>query len=161
MRDRVPARPATPAKPAAPADPIAPVAPVGPLTADRLASVWDAIREHLARRRPMVAAALEHTRPAAVDGREVALAVSGGEVHLRGLEKNRAEIEAAIGAVVGSAVRVTFRAGSPDQAQAPPSGGPGRRLDQQGERDQRLKAYRSKDQGLDAVAEALDLELLD
>jgi hypothetical protein len=58
-------------------------------------------------------------------------------------------------------VRVTFRAGSPDQAQAPPSGGPGRRLDQQGERDQRLKAYRSKDQGLDAVAEALDLELLD
>jgi DNA polymerase-3 subunit gamma/tau len=158
MRDRVPARPATPAVPALP---VAPVAPVGSLTVDRLVSVWDSIREHLARSRPMVAAALEHVRPAAVEGGEVVLAVSGGEVHQRGLEKNRAEIEAAMAAVVGTVVRLTFRAESRDQAQTPPSGGPGRRLDQQGERDQRLKAYRSKDQGLDAVAEALDLELLD
>ena len=155
MRDRAPSTSR------APAAPVVPVGPVGPLTVDRLVSAWDAIREHLARSRPMVAAALEHTRPAAVEGGEVSLAVSGGEVHLRGLEKNRAEIETAIAAVVGSAVRVSFRAESPDQAAPPPSGGPGRRLDQQGERDQRLKAYRSKDQGLDAVAEALDLELLD
>jgi DNA polymerase III gamma/tau subunit len=155
MRDRVPARPVAPTAPAAP------VAPVGPLTVDRLVSAWDAVREHLARRRPMVAAALEHVRPAAVAGGEAVLAVSGGEVHLRGLEKNRAEIEAAVAAVVGSPVRVTFRAETSNPAEPAPSGGPSRRLDQQGERDQRLKAYRSKDQGLDAVAEALDLELLD
>jgi DNA polymerase-3 subunit gamma/tau len=146
MRDRSPAP--------------SPSAPSGALSVAGLLSTWEGIREQLARRRPMVAAALEHVRPAAVAGGEVALAVSG-EVHLQGLEKNRADIEAAVAAVMGSPVRITFRAEGSRQAESPASGATGRRLDQQSDRDQRLKTYRAKDQGLDAVAEALDLELLD
>lgn len=109
----------------------------------------------------MVAAALEHVRPVAVSGGEVVLEVGGGEVHLQGLEKNRVEIEAALAVVAGVAARIAFRAESAGPAESAAQAAPGRRLDQQGERDQRLKAYRAKDQGLDAVAEALDLELLD
>jgi hypothetical protein len=77
------------------------------------------------------------------------------------VEKKRAEIEAAIAVVAGAAARVVLRPPGASAAQSPRPEGSPRRLDQQSERDQRLAAYRSKDQALDAVAEALDLELLD
>jgi DNA polymerase-3 subunit gamma/tau len=150
MRDAAPSRSA----------PSAPAAPGGPLTLDRLLSLWDAIRDHLVQRRQqMVAAELEHARPVALEGTEVGLDVA--EVRRPIVEKKRAEIEGAIAAVAGVAVRVVLRSGGPQGGQTPPSEGAPRRLDQQSERDQRLAAYRSKDQALDAVAEALDLELLD
>jgi hypothetical protein len=107
----------------------------------------------------MVAAELEHARPTAVSDGEVTVAVA--EVRRPIVEKNRVEIEAALSAVAGVAMRVTFATKGEGGAEPGPSAPPGKRLDQQGERDQRLKAYRAKDQGLDAVAEALDLELLD
>jgi hypothetical protein len=103
-----------------------------------------------------VAAELEHARPGAVAEGEVTVLVS--DVRRPILEKHRGEIEAAIAAVTGAATRIAFRSVG-DESAAPAA--PGRRLDQQGERDQRLQAYRSKDQALDAVADALDLELLD
>jgi hypothetical protein len=94
-----------------------------------------------------------------VEGSEVVLVVT--EVRRPIVEKKRAEIEAAIAAVAGAVVRVVLRPpGAPTAETARPGGAP-RRLDQQAERDQRLAAYRSKDQALDAVADALDLELLD
>jgi hypothetical protein len=62
----------------------------------------------------------------------------------------------------GSPVRVGFQgAGQGSRQPAGGSDGPVERLDQQTDREARLKAYRAKDQALDAVAEALDLELLD
>jgi hypothetical protein len=83
-------------------------------------------------------------------------------VHLPGLEKNRREIETAMSATLAAPVRVVFQAADADgSAERGVTAGPVRRLDQQGERDQRLRAYREKDQALDAAAEALDLELLD
>jgi hypothetical protein len=107
----------------------------------------------------MVAAELEHARPAAVEGIEVVLEVA--DVRRPIVEKRRAEVEAAIAAVAGAVARVVLRPpGAPAAESVRPEGSP-KRLDQQSERDQRLAAYRSKDQALDAVAEALDLELLD
>jgi hypothetical protein len=121
--------------------------------------VWDAVRERVARTRRVVAAELEQARPVAVAGNEVTLLVS--EVLRPILDKHRAEIEAAVASVTGSAARIVYRSDPPEGAESPRAGAAGKRLDQQGERDQRLKAYRAKDQALDAVAEALDLELLD
>jgi hypothetical protein len=108
-------------------------------------------------RRPVVGAALEHATPAALRGDELVLAVTDSAIHLEGLERNRAEVEAGLAAVFGARLRVSY--GSAPGAPARPS--QGRRLDQQADRDQRLKAYRAKDQALDAIAEGLDLELLE
>jgi len=132
-------------------------------TVEALVASWDDVRAQVARRRPMLAAALEHVRPAGVRPGEVVLAVTDGEVHLRGLEKNRGDIEAAIAAVCGGSGRVVLEAGVAPGPTATPAGpgGAAKRLDQHGDRDHRLQAYRAKDQALDAVAEALDLELLD
>jgi hypothetical protein len=64
--------------------------------------------------------------------------------------------------VLATEIRVVFGPPGGDPGGASAGGdGPVRRLDQQSERDQRLRSYRAKDQALDAVAEALDLELLD
>jgi DNA polymerase-3 subunit gamma/tau len=123
---------------------------------------WADIVEVVRQRRPVVAAALEHARPAAVQGDEVLLTVGEGEtIHLEGLARNRADVEAGILAVCGSRMRVTCRPAPADPAPKAGSETAGRRLDSAGDREQRLKAYRAKDQALDAVADALDLELLE
>jgi len=108
----------------------------------------------------MIAAALEHASPSGIEGTTVTLAVSESEVHLEGLERSRAEVETGLSAVFGARLRVVFlavRSGT----ESPPKAGEPRRLDQQADRGERLKAYRAKDQALDAMADALDLELLD
>jgi hypothetical protein len=107
-----------------------------------------------------VAAALEHAVPAGVEGTAVTLGVSESDVHLEGLERNRAEVEKGLAAVFGIRLSVTYRpaGGTADAASGAPES---KRLDQQSDRGERLKAYRAKDQALDAMAEALDLELLD
>ncbi len=130
---------------------------------DELRAAWPQVVASLEQRRPMVAAALTHAVPAHSAGRELTLEVTESDVHLEGLERNRGEIESAVRSVFGALARVTFRAG--DRVRAPGAsgagGGGGQRLDQQTDRAQRLQAYRAKDQALDAVADALDLELLD
>ncbi len=134
------------------------------LSLDTVRQRWGGLCESLAQRRPMLAAALGHVQVVDVRGRDVVLAVSDGDtdVYLPGLEKNRREIEAAMSAVFSAQVRVVFpSAGGARGRESAGGAGPARRLDQQSERDQRLRAYRAKDQALDAVAEALDLELLD
>jgi DNA polymerase-3 subunit gamma/tau len=137
-------------------------APAGALTLGAVRERWEGLCASLAERRPMLAAALGHAQVAEVRGREVTLAVGETDVHLPGLEKNRHEIEAAMSAALGAPVRVVL---CPADGERGPAGGAGggaaRRLDQQSDRDQRLRAYRAKDQALDAAAEALDLELLD
>jgi DNA polymerase-3 subunit gamma/tau len=140
-----------------------PVAGAG-LSLDAVRQRWDDLCESLAQRRPMLAAALGHAQVVDVRGRDVVLAIRGGDtdVYLPGLEKNRREIETAMSAAFAAQVRVVFQpAGAARSPESASGSGPVRRLDQQSERDQRLRAYRAKDQALDAVAEALDLELLD
>jgi DNA polymerase-3 subunit gamma/tau len=132
------------------------------LSLDAVRQRWDGLCASLAERRPMLAAALGHAQVLEVRGRDVVLVVHDTDVHLPGLEKNRQEIETAMSAAFAAPVRVVFRPADGDRSpEREGGGGSVRRLDQQSERDQRLRAYRAKDQALDAAAEALDLELLD
>jgi DNA polymerase-3 subunit gamma/tau len=134
-----------------------------PPDADTLQARWPEVVEAVRGRRPLVAAALEHATPAAVDGAEVRLLVSDSDVHTEGLERSRGEVEAGLRAVFGADLRVRYlpaQHGSSGAAGVEPPPPP-QRLDQRTDRGERLKAYRAKDQALDAMADALDLELLD
>jgi len=134
-----------------------------PPDAATLRARWPEVVEAVRSRRPLVAAALEHAAPAAVEGSEVRLLISDSDVHSEGLERSRGEVEAGLRAVFGADLKVRYT--------APPTGSQGaagaerdvppQRLDQRTDRGERLRAYRAKDQALDAMAEGLDLELLD
>jgi len=156
MRD--PAPPPAAGRRPSPPDVPAPGGP--PPDGAALRARWPEVVEAVRSRRPMVAAALEHASPAGVAETTVTLRVSESEVHLEGLERSRAEVEAGLSAVFGAALRVAYRAAEAGP-EATPKPGEARRLDQQADRGERLKAYRAKDQALDAMADALDLELLD
>jgi DNA polymerase-3 subunit gamma/tau len=131
----------------------------GPLTLEALVEAWPAVVEAVGKRRRMVREALSHATPAAVQGSEVTLDVSDSEVHLEGLERSRDLLAAAIGEVLGKQARIGYRPAAA-AVEAPPLEEP-RRLDRDGDREQRLKQYRSQDAALDAMADALDLELLE
>jgi hypothetical protein len=129
------------------------------LTLDSLLGAWEDVVERVGRRRRMVREALAHARPVAVSGDNVVLEVTDSEVHLEGLERSRDLIAEAIASVVAQPVKLTYRsaaAPSDDTAADQP-----RRLSREADRDERLKQYRTKDPALDAVAETLDLELLE
>jgi DNA polymerase-3 subunit gamma/tau len=133
-----------------------------PPDAAALQARWAEVVEAVRGRRPLVAAALEHATPATVEGSEVRLLVSDSDVHSEGLERSRGEVEAGLRAVFGAELRVRYipATGSEAAGTANRGGGP-QRLDQRADRGERLRAYRAKDQALDAMADALDLELLD
>jgi hypothetical protein len=110
----------------------------------------------------MVGAALEHAAPAAVEGMDIRLGLTESDVHLEGLERNRAEVEAGRRAVFGADLRVRYvPATGEEEGGSRARGAPAQRLDQQTDRGERLRAYRKKDQALDVLADAMDLELLD
>jgi DNA polymerase-3 subunit gamma/tau len=131
----------------------------GPLTLEALTEAWPAVVAAVGKRRRMVREALGHATPAVVDGVDVTCDVSESEVHLEGLERSRELVAEAIREVLGAEVRVAYRPAAAT-VEAPPPEEP-RRLDRDGDREERLKQYRSKDAALDAVADALDLELLE
>jgi DNA polymerase III subunit gamma/tau len=163
MRDAPAARAPAPAPGAAPPSSGSSGAGGPPPDADALRARWPEVVETVRSRRPLVAAALEHATPAAVEGSEVRLVLSDSGVHSEGLERSRGEVEAGLRAVFGADLRVRYgppTAGSGGGA-GPGKGAPPQRLDQRTDRGERLKAYRAKDQALDAMADALDLELLD
>jgi DNA polymerase-3 subunit gamma/tau len=133
----------TPARSAAPR-------PKGPLTLEALAAAWPAVVEAVGSKRRMVREALGHATPAAVKGKRVTFEVSDSEVHLEGLERSRAVLAEAIEEVLGSAVEIAYRSATEPAARpAPPEP---KRLDREGDREERLKQYRAKDGSLDAVA---------
>ena len=117
---------------------------------------WTEIVDVVGQKSRMLREALAHAVPL-VDGETLALDVSGSEVHLQGLENGRKAIEAAVRTVTGGTVRVVVR---PADAAAGGVAEP-RRLNRDLEREERLQRYRAKDPGLDATADALDLELLE
>jgi len=158
--------PLTPERPPAPGGAKAAGASMGggpPPDAAALRARWPEVVEAVRSRRPLVAAALEHAAPAAVEGSEVRLLISDSGVHSEGLERSRGEVEAGLRAVFGADLKVRFA--GPSNGAAGAAGTvrdvPSQRLDQRTDRGERLKAYRAKDQALDAMAEGLDLELLD
>ncbi len=143
-----------PDRPAA-APPHSPIS--GPLTLEALSERWPAVVDAAGRRRRLVREALSHAAPAAVEGGQVTLEVSDCEVHLEGLERSRDLVVEAIGEVTGKRAQVVYR---PAAGEVAPQNN-ARRLDRGADRDERLKAYRAKDASLDALADALDLELLE
>jgi len=153
---------ASPAIPTPAEPPPTPRAAAGPLTLEGVRAGWDAFREAVGRRRRMLAAALEHTEPAAVTDGTLTLAVAQSDVHAEGLERGRSVLEEAAAECFGASVHVVFA-----PAKEPAGAGPAadsaspKRLDTQSDRVERLRAYRQRDQALDALADPLDLELLD
>jgi hypothetical protein len=102
---------------------------------------------------------MEHAVPVQVGGGVVVLQVSDSEVHLEGLERGRRGIEEAIREVLGlDAVRVQYRAeGKAGNAKVELP----RRLDRDAEQQERLRLQREQNPALDAIAEALDLEVIE
>ena len=157
---RPPVRPSDPGAPSADA-PVRPSAsPSAPLTLDLLADVWPEIADAVSRKRRILREALTHARPLEVGEGRVVLGVSPeDELHLEGLSRGTGAIAEAIEAATGYAVRVTVQVAEPGVEG--PTAPPPRRLDPASDKVERLKAYRQKDQTLDAVADVLDLELLE
>jgi hypothetical protein len=106
----------------------------------------------------MLQEALAEASVVDVRGDAVIVHVAEGSVHRQGLEAKRKFVDETLVAVFGRPLRLAFD-DAPRDAPAPAT--PSRRLDPQAEKTQRLKGYRAKDPTLDAVAEALDLELLE
>jgi len=163
-------RPGTPSGPAAssalsaPAAPPAPPAPPAPSAAAGTGSEverrWAEVVETVGQKSRMLREALSRAT-VMVEGEVVILEVAGSEVHLQGLENGRKAIEAALQQVLGQAMRVRVQPAGSGQ---PSTGGPQdppRRMSRDTERDERLQRYRAKDPGLNAAADALDLELLE
>lgn len=107
----------------------------------------------------MVREALTHASPSSFENGTLTLVVSESSVHLEGLERNRELVARTISAVLGSPVQVVYQSASrAGEAPGPPET---QRLNRDSARDERLRVYREKDPALDAVADALDLELLE
>ena len=133
--------------------------PSGGLTAESLAAWWPAVVDIVGQRRRMLREALARSTPVLGGDGTVILEFPDGDVHRQGVEQGRTAVEGAISQVMGVVARLVVRspAAGPDRAEArePQT----RRLDQQSDRDERLRLYRAKDPALDAAADALGLEL--
>ena len=133
---------------------------VGELTIESLTAAWPTVISTVGRKRRLVREALNHATPTAVDQGVVRLEVSECEVHLEGLERNRAVISQSIEDTVGVKVKsLEYRPRQSDSTE--PGVQSAGRLNREADQEQRLMAYRRSDPGLDAIAKALDLEILE
>ncbi len=129
------------------------------LTFDALVAAWEDVLENVGIERRMLREALGHTHPISLHDGELLLSVGNSEVHLGGLKRGAQQIAEAVRRVTGARVRV--RLSAHEQAPSGTESRDAQRLDAGADKEERLKSYRSKDKALDAVAEALDLELTD
>jgi DNA polymerase III gamma/tau subunit len=125
-----------------------------------LAKAWPRVIEAVGRKRRMVREALSHTKPISVGNGVVELEVTDCEVHLEGLERNMGMITESIEDIAGLEVKsLDYKpqlAESHQTKSEPPA-----RLDRTADQEERLKHHRQADPGLDSLAEALDLEVLE
>ncbi len=129
--------------------------PKGGPTLEWLLSQWDGFLDSVGKRNPLVRELLSQVRPVHVKEGEVRLAVDGA-MSLEGLNHNQAVVGEALANFLGAPTGVTF--GPPESDTAAPRPGP-KRQTLEGDREARMRTYRAQDPALDAVAEALDLEL--
>ncbi len=152
----VEARPNPPAPKASPPKPSS----SGESTLENLVSAWPQVIQDVGRKRRMVREALSHATPISVNEGLVELEVSDCEVHLEGLERNRNLIVKSIEGIASLKVRkLEYKpqpAGSEKPVVEPPT-----RLDRNSDQEERLKHHCQSDPGLDALAKALDLEVLE
>lgn len=132
----------------------------GDLSLESLTAAWSQVIHAVGQKRRMVREALGHATPTSAKDGVVELEVSECEVHLEGLERNRAVISESIEDVVGVRVKKLEYKSRPADSTAPLPPSPGR-LDHDADQEQRLERHRQSDPGLDAIAEALDLEVLE
>ncbi len=154
-RETPPSAPPTAAQPeAAPS----PARPAGGPTHGWLVSQWESFLDHVGKRNPMVKEMLSHARPTALEGDgEVRLEVEG-DLPLEGLNRNKHVVRDALSTLLGVQARVTFATPSPELPTPAPEP---KRQTVEGDREARMRTYRAQDPTLDAVAEALDLELME
>ena len=131
--------------------------PKGGATLEWLQARWDGLLDDVGKTNPMVRELLSHARLVEVGEEGVGMEVDG-EVPLEGLNRSKSVLQEAVSKLVGTAARVTFTSRAPDPSARPPEP---RRQTVEGDREARMRAYRDQDPTLDAVAEALDLELLE
>ncbi len=158
-RQAAPPRSSPAAAPSAP--PAPPATPPARSASDpEVLRRWEEVVDAVGQKSRMLREALSH---AAVSLEEdvLVLEVSGSGVHLQGLESGRKAIEAAVRLVLGTAVGVRVRPAGPGGSSPGAPEEPPRRLNRDAEREERLQRYRAKDPGLNAAADALDLELLE
>jgi DNA polymerase-3 subunit gamma/tau len=157
---RVSAREAAPPPPPSAAGPGAtpsPGTPAGGPTHGWLVSQWESFLDHVGKKNPMVKEMLSHARPTALKDGEVRLEVEG-DMSLEGLNRNKNVVRDALSTLLGVQAQVTFASASAE----PPTPVPEpKRQTPEGDRDARMRTYRAQDPTLDAVAEALDLELME
>ncbi|UCG86949.1 MAG: DNA polymerase III subunit gamma/tau [Gemmatimonadota bacterium] len=138
----------------------APVVADGPsLSIEAIGALWRRITEVAGQRRRMVQEALGHARAVEVRDGVVVLEVTDSEVHLEGLTRSRDVIQKVIAEVMGCGpVRIEYRSRSDA---APAGNDTPLRLNQEQERQERMRRYRDQDPALDAIADALDLEVIE
>ena len=108
----------------------------------------------------MVREALNHTKPITVCEGLVELEVTDCEVHLEGLERNKGMITKSIEDITGLKVKsLEYKPLQSDSQQTDSE--PPARLDKIADQEERLKHHRQLDPGLDSLAKALDLEVLE
>ena len=129
----------------------------GPNTLENLRAHWEDVAAAVGQKSALVREALVETQPGSLSGTELSIDVTGGEVQLEGLNRNRGLVEDAVSRLVGRSLRVVFRVPVAEPEDKAESG----RQTTERDRDARLRSYRAQDPALDAVAEALDLELTD
>ncbi len=122
----------------------------GPLALEHLRSVWPQIVSDARAKTPLLGSLLAEAQVAAVDGATVMLR-PGNAGHAEGLERQRELIGQLIGRYVTEPPRVKLSAAGERPV----------RLTAERANDERLKALRAKDAGLNAAVDALDLELLE
>lgn len=153
-----PSRPQSPARAAAPPPPVSMDEPraAGEPTLERVRALWPVILDAVGQQQQrMLREALGAATPVAVTGGELVVEADS-DVHRAGLERGRGVVESAVAAVLGASLRLMVRAAGGGE-----SGDEPRRLNQQTDREERLRSRRARDPALDSVADAMDLELLE
>ena len=124
-----------------------------------LKAFWPAIVEAVKAEKRLVGTALADTQLVEVSPPLVAIALKEhNPMHAESLERSRELVERQLSARVGAIVRLEVR--PPETAGGAEAPRPRRRTDAS-DRAERLQQLRTRDPALDAVAEALDLEMTD
>ena len=156
-RETAPPPPPPPPSAARPEATPSPVTPAGGPTHRWLVSQWESFLDHVGKKNPMVKEMLSHARPTALEDGEVRIEVEG-DMPLEGLNRNKHVVRDALSTLLGVQAQVTFATASAE----PPTPAPEpKRQTVEGDREARMRTYRAQDPTLDAVAEALDLELME
>jgi DNA polymerase-3 subunit gamma/tau len=151
---------ASPAVPHAAAPPAAPSAASAiEFTPGAVRAIWASVVEAVKAEKRLVGAALADTVLSEIAPPVVAVTLKEeNQMTAESLERGRGLIEQVLGGRVGGVVRLEIR--PPVAAGGGAAPRPKRRTDA-GDRAERLQQLRAKDPALDAVAEALDLEMTD